>query len=665
MRAPEAKRPTPDRLGPERADSAPHIASDVASGTASRGADPLRMATGADLRRDGSSTVVLAALGAGLLWAAYPPLQWSPIAWIALWPWFGLIEWPRSFRRRDYALLYGSGLLFWLAALHWLRLPHWSTAFGWVALSAYLAVYVPLFVGFTRTAIRDLRLPLPIAAAVIWMGLEVCRGNILTGFGMANLGHTQYRWIFLIQSADLFGDYGVGGLIVAVSACLYGAVPWDGAALRLCGWKRGPTPVGNESRIHFPRRPWPSRLLGLGCGIVVLAAALWYGRHRLDALGDWPTGDTVKVALIQGSVDIRLDDGPEKMERIHRHYWSLSQEVARAHRDIDVMIWPETVYGGFLYESDQEAALPPAEELGGMSEAEFRAASAAAVRESRRAMERLAANLGAGLILGVETQAFEKTGRKFYNSAAFIAKEPEVKTFIAKESDVETAVEAGDRPAPSGSSGVTANGFRYRYAGRFDKMHLVMFGEYVPFAERLPWIQAITPLSRGTTPGRHAAVFEIKSLRFSPNICFESAVPQAVGNQVRELVARGQEPDVLVNLTNDGWFWGSSELDMHLICGVFRGLENRKPFLVAANTGFSAVIDPAGRILQQGPRRAPGPLVAEVSGSPLQAPYRVWGPVFNSLWVALTLLAGLSQPAVSAVRRLLLGRRIGTPGFRC
>ena len=646
MRAPEAKGPSLDLPRPERADAAADIAS--------RGADPRRIGTGAEIGRAGRIAVLLAALGAVLLWAAYPPLQWSAIAWLALWPWFCLIESPRSFRRRDYAVLYGAGLLFWLAVLHWLRLPYWATAFGWVALSAYLAVYVPLFVGFTRTAIRDLRLPLPIGAAVIWMGLEVCRGNLLTGFGMANLAHTQYRWISLIQCADLFGDYGLGGLMVAVSACLYVAVPWDRAALLFRRQKRGPTPAGSETPTHIPGRPWPSRLLGLGCGIVTLAAALLYGQYRLDALGGWPTGDTVKVALIQGSEDIRLDDGPEKMERIHRHYLGLSQEVARAHRDIDVMIWPETVYGGFLYESDQAPALPPAKELGGMSEAEFRAALAAAVRESRLAMERLAANLGTSLILGVETKAFEKTGRKFYNSAAFIAKEPVVKT----------ADEARDQPANSGSTGVTAGNFRYRYAGRFDKMHLVMFGEYVPFADRLPWIQAITPLSRGTTPGRHAAVFEIKGLRFSPNICFESAVPQAIGNQVRELAARGQEPDVLVNLTNDGWFWGSSELDMHLICGVFRGLENRKPFLVAANTGFSAVIDPAGRILQQGPRRAPGPLIAEVSGSPPQAPYRVWGPVINSLWVALTLLTGLLQPAVSSVRRLLLGRRVGTPGFR-
>jgi apolipoprotein N-acyltransferase len=77
-----------------------------------------------------------------------------------------------------------------------------------------------------------------------------------------------------------------------------------------------------------------------------------------------------------------------------------------------------------------------------------------------------------------------------------------------------------------------------------------------------------------------------------------------------QLRAEHREPDVLVNLTNDGWFWGSNELDMHLACAVFRAVECRKPFLVAANTGFSAWIDSNGRIVAQGRRRATDVIVA-------------------------------------------------------
>ncbi|HEV3136983.1 MAG TPA: nitrilase-related carbon-nitrogen hydrolase, partial [Pirellulales bacterium] len=74
--------------------------------------------------------------------------------------------------------------------------------------------------------------------------------------------------------------------------------------------------------------------------------------------------------------------------------------------------------------------------------------------------------------------------------------------------------------------------------------------------------------------------------------------------------AQHREPDILVNLTNDGWYWGSSELDMHLACAVFRAVECRKPLLIAANTGFSAWIDSGGRIVTQGSRRATDVIVA-------------------------------------------------------
>ena len=101
------------------------------------------------------------------------------------------------------------------------------------------------------------------------------------------------------------------------------------------------------------------------------------------------------------------------------------------------------------------------------------------------------------------------------------------------------------------------------------------------------------------------------SVRIAPSICYESVLSHVIRGQVNALAAEGQEPDVLVNLTNDGWFWGSSELDLHLMCGVFRAVECRKPLLIAANTGFSAWIDSDGRIEQQGPRRAKGVIIAE------------------------------------------------------
>ena len=69
---------------------------------------------------------------------------------------------------------------------------------------------------------------------------------------------------------------------------------------------------------------------------------------------------------------------------------------------------------------------------------------------------------------------------------------------------------------------------------------------------------------------------------------------------------------MLVNLTNDAWYWGSSELDMHLACDVFRAVETRTPLVIAANGGISAWIDHHGRVRAQSPRQQPDVILADV-----------------------------------------------------
>ena len=72
-----------------------------------------------------------------------------------------------------------------------------------------------------------------------------------------------------------------------------------------------------------------------------------------------------------------------------------------------------------------------------------------------------------------------------------------------------------------------------------------------------------------------------------------------------------------MNLTNDAWYWGSSELDMHLACDVFRAVETRKPLVIAANGGISAWIDACGRVRAQSPRQTPDVIIADVERGPL------------------------------------------------
>jgi len=103
---------------------------------------------------------------------------------------------------------------------------------------------------------------------------------------------------------------------------------------------------------------------------------------------------------------------------------------------------------------------------------------------------------------------------------------------------------------------------------------------------------------------------------------------------------------VLVNLTNDGWFWGSSELDMHLTSAIFRAVEVRTPIVIAANTGLSAAIDGSGRLLARGPRRATATLRAQVSPDGRQSPWLVWGFTQPGACLGIvlgTILEGIGQ----------------------
>jgi apolipoprotein N-acyltransferase len=518
------------------------------------------------------STLGHGLIGAGLLWASFPPLDLWPLAWAAPVPWVLLVRRKELDGRRPYTMLALAGFTFWMATLQWLRLPHWATSFGWIALSLYFAFYLPLFVGLTRVAVHRLRVPVILAAPVVWTGLELARAHVLTGMSMASLGHTQYRWIGLIQMSDLAGAYGVSFVVMFVAAAVARMIPCGTAALACARRSAQPPPAvpGNpHSRgrlCHF----WP-----LLPAMAVLAAALLYGYVRIERNS---TTAGPRIALIQGSIDTEMRYDAGRRDRIFKEYYGLSKRAVEEHRNVDLVVWPETMFVEPLVTFDADAARPP--EVEG-TDAEFHQQLRQIAEQDKKnesPTARLARWLGVPLLLGVDANHFAADGVQCFNSAAYIARDG-------------------------------------RLLGRYDKMHLVMFGEYVPLARTFPWLQRLTPLPVSVTPGAQPAAFDLRwggsVCRIAPNICYESVLPQVIRGQVNRLAAEGREPDILVNLTNDGWFWGSSALDMHLVCGVFRAVECRKPFLIAANTGFSAWIDSDGRILARGRRRATDVILAE------------------------------------------------------
>jgi apolipoprotein N-acyltransferase len=131
---------------------------------------------------------------------------------------------------------------------------------------------------------------------------------------------------------------------------------------------------------------------------------------------------------------------------------------------------------------------------------------------------------------------------------------------------------------------------------RYDKQHLVPFGEYVPFDKRFPALQRISPLGISLTPGREATVFNLPGtdVRFSTTICFEDIFP----GLSREFVRRGAR--LLINQSNDAWFDGTSQHRQHLNLSVMRCIENRVPGVRVSNSGATGFIEANGRVYHTG-----------------------------------------------------------------
>jgi apolipoprotein N-acyltransferase len=182
----------------------------------------------------------------------------------------------------------------------------------------------------------------------------------------------------------------------------------------------------------------------------------------------------------------------------------------------------------------------------------------------------------------------------------------------------------------------------------YDKMHLVPFGEFMPFAKSLPWLQSLSPLGSGSSPGEQPKGFLWNNVCLVPNICYETVLPYVIRNQLVALRQQGKTPQILVNVTNDGWFWGSSELQQHLACGVFRTVECRLPMVIAANTGISASIDASGNIQgEQGSPRKTKVIIADVRLDRRQSWYLLHGDWFaGSCLAAAILLASVGAVIV-------------------
>jgi apolipoprotein N-acyltransferase len=512
--------------------------------------------------------------GGVLLALSFPPIGLGFVSFVALVPWTLLICHPVPLTRWQYRGLWLVGFLFWLWLLESIRKAHPILYVGLAALSGYLALYIPVFVAVARMLVHKAKWPAWLVVPVVWTALELVRAYLITGFSMANLGHAVARYPALIQLASLGGAYAVGFVIALVGATI-------GCALfeLLRSYDR------SISASPFPLALVGQSRLVLASVLALALATLFASGWSLPKLrqAEPSKQKPFRVAVVQGSLDVVFETSSARQNEVLSHYRETIRDEAKRFSDRDghpptLYLLPESSLPFPYFEADS-LLTPPSSHTGTVGE--FKEI----IQDRQAEYSVILSDYISGLRLPRGEHYVVLGGAK---------------------------IRYTDAPVPTITNDAILFDSEGKMLSSYAKCHPVMFGEYLPFGAWFPWIYQVTPLPAGITPGPGAKPFEIDGLVFSPSICFESTVPHVIARHVGECRAKEKEVDALVNITNDGWFWGGAILDLQAQCNIMRAVEHGKPMFVAANTGLSMVIDSDGRVIAKAPRRKPKVLVETV-----------------------------------------------------
>jgi apolipoprotein N-acyltransferase len=173
---------------------------------------------------------------------------------------------------------------------------------------------------------------------------------------------------------------------------------------------------------------------------------------------------------------------------------------------------------------------------------------------------------------------------------------------------------------------------------RYDKHHLVPFGEFIP--PLFKWFTRMMniPLGDFNRGNVGQASFEWAGQRLAPNVCYEDLFGEELAARFRD---PARAPTIFVNVSNIAWFGDSIAIDQHLQISRMRALEFERPMIRATNTGPTVIIDRFGRVTQALPRLTRGVLVGEVEGGTAFTPYARWVAALGlaPLWIAAALAA--------------------------
>ncbi|WP_146517525.1 apolipoprotein N-acyltransferase [Rubripirellula amarantea] len=539
-----------------------------------------------------------------LLWLCHPPLAIWPLAMVALVPLIWIVSVRQPLGRRNWWIVAAVSTLYYLLSLQGLRHAHPAMYACWFALSAYLAAY---HVGFLAMARRLTHrgIAIWIATPLAWMTMELLRNYLLTGISVLMLGHSLANVPAMIQIANLLGSYGVGLVIVSINAAVFAAL---NSSLLSVAAKSSEV---QSTHVESPRIP-------IAVAIVLVVATLVYSRSTLTAVDDLATSQELATfALLQRNEHVEYGMSIDREVEMFQNYASEAvRSVASGNIYPDAIVWPESMFTGTVpwMIADQDLVVPSFDDGSGtvtpiMGAAEFRANIA---ERQRYVSDR------AGYI-----------GRMIADEAG----QTEAPQFIAGSGVVVYADQ------PEAYSGVLHFDSRGKMQDWYGKTHLVMFGEYIPVLPWIPVLKNLVPPELGLKNGKSSKRMLVGDTVVSPNICIETAVERVVISQCKSSESGEQDVDVIVTVTNDGWFDESSVIEHHLRCAQLVAAGCRRPILSSANNGPTAWIDHRGQIVKRLPTGVNGSLYAKPQHCDAKSLYVMWGdwPVIAIGLIAIAL----------------------------
>ena len=511
------------------------------------------------------SHAVYLLLSAVLLALAFPMPGWGTLAHIALVPMVLLTLRSDSARRVAWMSLL-MAWVWWLWMIRWMQ-P--VTTGGWIGLSFVCALYTPISLLAIRWIDRRYRGAMVFVLPLVWVSVELYRCNAPSG---------GFAWFTLAQSQAPFRPEHHLSRIMQVAD--------------LAGWPLVSFLVGmtNGLIVDMLHRPWikptltgrrMARTIRVGsiAWVIAFALAWMYGEFRINQTEQVATGG-IRVAVVQTNIPQSNKESATNQQE--QRDWDRLLDLTRlagAARPA-LIAWPETCVPGSLN----------AEAL------EHYRSTQSGLRGYERYHEQIAAladELNTHLVVGAgatnDWRPVRGPGDRWYDLPRFRANA----AFVY---------------LPDGT----------QWPARYDKMHRVPFGEYIPWVNAVPGLKELFfklfvpeayQFDYSLTPGKGPVYFEIEpsgasqtrpssgSVTFGTPICFEDTVWH-VGRSLVYDADCNKRSNMYINITNDGWFASTNQPWQELQLATFRCVENRVPMARAVNTGVSCFIDSTGRVEQ-------------------------------------------------------------------